>query len=386
MSLLRRTFRRWWQVPRQISDRVDHRTITFLELFYDLVYVVLIAEVAHVLAVHVDLAGLGSFVFLFLIVWWAWLNGAVYHDLHGNNDIRSRVFTFLQMIFVGAMAVFAHGAMGETYAGFALAYAGFQLLFAYLWWRTGVYDPAHRPLARPYVRGFLVTTLLFVVSVWTPVPWRFYLWGLALAVSLLLPFVNSLRGGLAPETQAQIEQAFTVRASTVERLGLFTIIVLGEVIVGVIRGLQSALHLDWRIGTMGLLGMLVAIGIWWIYFDLISSNKPKPGRASAMAWMYLHLPLTMGIAAAGAAMLNVVEAAGDPLPDTVRWLLVGSVAVVLVTIALLVRTIRSEDEHRRIHQTGGIIDLAAIPLLIALVATILVPIAAALWVWMKTVD
>ena len=78
MSLLRRTFRRWWQVPRRASEPIDHRTVSFLELFYDLVYVMLIAEVAHVLAGHADLAGLGRFVFLFLIIWWAWLNGTLY--------------------------------------------------------------------------------------------------------------------------------------------------------------------------------------------------------------------------------------------------------------------------------------------------------------------
>jgi low temperature requirement protein LtrA len=95
MNLLQRTFRSWWQVPRPISDQIEHRTVSFLELFYDLVYVVLIAEVSHILAGHVDLGGLGRFIFLFLIVWWAWLNGATYHDLHGNNhDLRTQSLLF----------------------------------------------------------------------------------------------------------------------------------------------------------------------------------------------------------------------------------------------------------------------------------------------------
>ena len=102
MNEIRRTFRHWWQVPRRASDRAEDRTVSFLELFYDLVYVVLIAQIAHALAAHVDLAGFGQFVFLFIIVWWAWLNGTLYHDLHGNNDIRTRVFTFLQMFGVAS--------------------------------------------------------------------------------------------------------------------------------------------------------------------------------------------------------------------------------------------------------------------------------------------
>ena len=86
MSGLKSSFRVWWQVPRKASDRQDERAVTFLELFYDLVYVVIIAELAHALAAHPDPKGIAAFGFLFVIVWWAWINGAIYHDLHGNND------------------------------------------------------------------------------------------------------------------------------------------------------------------------------------------------------------------------------------------------------------------------------------------------------------
>jgi low temperature requirement protein LtrA len=68
-----------------------------------------------------------------ITIWWAWFNGSSYHDLHGNNDIRTRVFTFSQMFSVVAMAVFAHDAPGEVSVGFALSYAAFQLILTYLW-------------------------------------------------------------------------------------------------------------------------------------------------------------------------------------------------------------------------------------------------------------
>ena len=69
MTSLRRTFRLWWQPPRRLMDRETDRQVTFLELFYDLVYVVLIAELAHVLSGHIDLVGLAGYAFLFIIVW-----------------------------------------------------------------------------------------------------------------------------------------------------------------------------------------------------------------------------------------------------------------------------------------------------------------------------
>jgi low temperature requirement protein LtrA len=133
MNSLRRSFRNWWKAPRRVSDREIDRRVTFLELFYDLVYVVLIAELAHTLSENINLLGIGSFVFLFVIVWWAWINGTMYHDLHGHNDIRTRVLTFVQMLCVAAMAVFAHNALGKESVGFALSFAAMQLTLTYLW-------------------------------------------------------------------------------------------------------------------------------------------------------------------------------------------------------------------------------------------------------------
>ena len=65
MDLLKQYFRTWWQPPRPISDQPEHRSVSFLELFYDLVYVVLIAQLAHGLAEHPDIIHVIHYFFLF---------------------------------------------------------------------------------------------------------------------------------------------------------------------------------------------------------------------------------------------------------------------------------------------------------------------------------
>jgi low temperature requirement protein LtrA len=321
----------------------------------------------------------------------------MYHDLHGNDDLRTRVFTFLQMFTVAAMAVFAHNALGEGSVGFALSYAAFQLVLTYLWWRTGVHDPDHRPLSWPYSATFLITTLLFVASAFIPPPWRFYLWGLALLLSLLLPLLILNMGRIYPRIQAELDRTSPISPSAVERFGLFTIIVLGEVIVGVVAGVAGHHHLSWLVGVTAGLGMLIAIGMWWVYFDFVSQHAPLPGRGTIARWLYLHLPMTMGIAAIGAAVLNVVEHAGEPLSTEVRWLLVGAVALALVCIAILMRTIQIPSEHYGLYRTGGIVTfisglvilllgfsgLGAIPVLILLNLLMLAPIFYGLKVWIQ---
>ncbi len=397
MNAIRRNFRQWWQPPRRLTDRKADRSVTFLELFYDLVYVVIVAELAHALAGHVNWVGLGQFVFLFIIVWWAWWNGTSYHDLHGNNDIRTRVFTFLQMGAVAAMAVFAHNAIGEGSIGFALSYAAFQFILLLLWWRSGVHDPDHRPLSRPYVAGFALTTMLFVGSVIVAEPIRYYLWGVALLISLLLPLNTFFVGRDDPKVQAQINMVLAVSPSLVERFGLFTIIVLGEVIVATVSGLAEHHDLDWIVGLTAALGMLIAVGIWWLYFDFISHHQPRPGRNMVVAWFYLHLPMTIGIVGSGAAVLNIVEHAGEHLPADVRWLLVGSLALVLLTITMLMHTIQYSSEYRRLYKTGGwsalisailiallgLTHLEIIPLLIIVIVLLLAPIFYSFRVWVE---
>ena len=397
MTELRSSFRTWWKPPRSLRDRETDRSVTFLELFYDLVYVVLIAELAHSLATDVTLGGVAGFAFLFTIVWWAWFNGSSYHDLHGNDDVRTRVFTFLQMFTVAAMAVFAHNALGEGSVGFALSYAGFQLILTYLWWRTGVHDPQHRPLSQPYVIAFLITTLLFLASTLVPPPFRFYLWGLALVLSLLLPLNMFRQRGSTPEISQQIERAINVSPALVERFGLFTIIVLGEVVAGTIRGVAGTEQLTWLVGATASLGMLIAIGIWWIYFGLLAHHPPIATASKVAQWFYLHLPLTAGIAAAGAAVLSIIEHSSEPLNAAASWLVVGSVTLVLVCVALLMQTIRLSDEQIEYYHRGsrlilvsalaillvGVLSPSTIPLLLLIVVLILVPIVYAVVIWVR---
>ncbi len=395
MSVYGQRFRKWWQPPRKASDRELDRSVTFLELFYDLIYVALIAQLAHALAEHVTVAGVLNFAFLFIIVWWAWFNGSTYHDIHGNNDIRTRVFTFLQMFTVAFMAVFAHNALGEGSVGFALSYTAFQLILTYLWWRTGVHDPNHRPLSRPYSFAFLVTTLLFTVSVLVPAPYRFYLWGIAVLISLILPFNTFLQGRKDTLIQEEVDRILDVSPSLVERFGLLTIIVLGEVVVGTVNGVAEHDHLTWTVGITAVLGMLIAIGLWWVYFDFVSHRKPQATMSKVGQWFYLHLPMTAGIAAVGAAVFNIIEHGAEPMEASVRWLLVASVSLVFACVALLMQSLQLPPEQVSLYRRGGmitlvasalilllgLIPLATIPLLAILIILMLVPIFYGIKVW-----
>lgn len=358
-------FRIWWQRPRKYSDQEEERRVTFLELFYDLVYVVIIAQLAHSLSTHINLVGFLQYGFLFLMVWWAWFNGAMYHDLHGNNDIKTRVMTFLQMMAVGTMAVFAHHALDSGSTGFALSYGAFLLIITYLWWRTGVHEKEHRPLSTPYTLTYLLAALLTLGSVFVEPPIRFYIWGFNLGIIVLLPMFMLIASQKNPAIKVQFDRSATISNSMVERFGLLTIIVLGEVIVGVVNGVAGQHHFTLLTGITGGLGMLIAIGIWWVYFDFVSSHPPRKGVLPEAGWAYLHLPLYICIAAAGAAILNVINTPGDMIPVNAKILLSSSVSVSFLCIAFIHKTIQIPRESQKIHRfTGRIIFFAAFLVLI----------------------
>ena len=85
-----------WQPPRPHGEQPRERTVGPLELFYDLAVVVLVAQAAHHLAGHLTWRGFGEFAAVFTLVWIAWTNGSLHHELHGHEDARARSTFLLQ--------------------------------------------------------------------------------------------------------------------------------------------------------------------------------------------------------------------------------------------------------------------------------------------------
>jgi low temperature requirement protein LtrA len=197
-----------------------------------------------------------------------------------------------------------------------------------------------------------------------------------------------------PATQGG-DARISTTPSLIERLGLFVIIVLGEVIVAAVTGMADVHPLELDGIVIGLLGVVVAIGLWWIYFDLVSHFAPVSRRTQL--WLNLHFPLVVAIVAGGAAVLNTVEHVAEPLPDAVRWLLVGSLAAAVLSIALLAWTLELRRTQPELYRTAeialpvcallclgvGLTDWGAKASLSAMMVLLLAPVAAGVVVWIK---
>jgi low temperature requirement protein LtrA len=392
----RNSIRRLWRPPGRFEDRDPDRRVSFLELFFDLVFVAVIARLAHALAENPSWEGAGWFVLLFYAVWSSWINGTFYHDLHGTDDLSIRVFTFAQMLAVAVMAVHADKVPGDGSDGFALAYAANTLLLVVLWFRTGIHDPHHRPASIPYSTAYLCSATLFATSVLADPPLSHWMWGLGLFAEMTGYWVAMSRW--TPPASQGGDATIATTPSLIERMGLFVIIVLGEVVVGSVNGMADLTPLDINELVIGSLGILVAIGLWWLYFDLISHREPV-SRLTQL-WLYLHLPLVIALAAGGAGVLNTIEHSAADLPGSVRWLLVGSLAIAVLsilalTLVLQIRTLgaaaagvyavadRALLVSALLIGAVGLTEWGAKTSLLAMVILLLLPAYAGLRVWAR---
>jgi low temperature requirement protein LtrA len=175
--------------------------------------------------------------------------------------------------------------------------------------------------------------------------------------------------------------------SLVERLGLFTIIVLGEFVFGVVDGLSLPERDALTIAT-GMIALVIGFGFWWIYFDLVGRRMPRDG-GTVWTWMLSHLPIQLSIVGAGAAIVSVIEHAHDATtPAETSILLGGSVAIGLVG---LIVTERSLEDARRLEivyrPLGAVLATGAAIALLAgwlapapwVLAALIVAILTALW-------
>jgi low temperature requirement protein LtrA len=337
--------RHLWQPPRAHGDQPRERTVGPLELFYDLAVVVLVAQSAHLLAVDLTWHGVGEFAAVFGLVWIAWTNGSLHHELHGREDVRGRSTFLLQILVLVAMGAFIPHASGVRGAAFAIATAVLFAILAGLWLLAARGDrPEYRRSSRIFVLGTAAMAVLLAVTALLPPTARIPAWG-ALDVAYLAGF--ALVTLTAVPTQAV---ALTITDALIERFGLLTIIVLGETLTGVVNGLASQ---PVSAGTLsvGLIAVVVGFGAWWTYFDFAGHRPPKPTPAGTVQWMYGHLPLTAAIAAMGAAMVSLADHAHDArTPASTAWTLCGGAALVLCSTMLLATSLKAWKTERRFYR------------------------------------
>ncbi|MBG0850363.1 low temperature requirement protein A [Streptomyces spinoverrucosus] len=346
--------RQLWQPPRAHGQQPQHRVVGPLELFYDLIVVVLVGQAAHHFAGHLTWHGLGEFATVFALVWIAWLNGTLHHDLHGYDDARGRIMFLLQILVLVPLGAFIPEAGGERGGAFAVSAGVLFAVLALVWFLAGRGGPVEfRTSSRMYVTATAACAVVLAGSAFLPAEDRVLAWAL-LAVAYLLGFAAVI--AKVPPAQAA---ALTVTDALTERFGLLLIIVLGETVLGVVDGLAEVPTSVMGI-AVGLVAVVVGFGAWWTYFDFAGHRQPRRTRVATVQWMILHLPLTAAVTAMGAAMVTLVEHAHDDrTPPATAWVLCVGVGVVLCTTMLLATSLKVWERDRGLYRPLAYLSVAS---------------------------
>ena len=333
------------------------RKVTWLELFFDLVFVAAVAQVAAPLHDDYTLAGLIRFTPLFALIWWAWTGHTVFSTRFDSDDVIQRTLTLVQMFAVAVMAANAKDALDtRSSAGFAAAYSAVRFLLVAQYFRAR-HVPEARPLTTRYVVGHGGAAVLWLLSALVPAPGRFWIWGIALAIDLGTPWLAVHHSVNVPPDAAHLP----------ERFGLFTLILLGESVVAVMHGMESQENWPPGAALSAFLGMGIAFLIWWWYFDGAggASEQPVHTKRDALrfhVWSYAHFPLYLGTVVAGVGVQRIVTAAArDTLTTTESTILTSAVATVMLALTIIGATsaARRHRNHSRLapHLTLTLITL-----------------------------
>lgn len=326
---LSKKFTIWWGPPKKFSTDKSERRITWLELFYDLVYVIAIARLVHQLAHHISFGGFVEFVCLFTLVYWGWLNGSLHHDLHGNQGLRTRLMMLWQMLIIAALSV----TLGKPSAGYGqitVIFILMQLFITYQWWSVGFYDKEHRRYSKPYIALFLVAAGLMVLSLFVPKFWLAIIFPVILICNYAPPF-------LTHRLLVKSDKRLDLSSSMFERLGLFTIIIFGELVIGVVNGVSEMVSLGWIDWANFALAIVIVFSLWWIFFVFVSTREVQKGFAKASLLELLYIPALASLCLVASCFPSFFGAdAGVPLQGMFGYAIAAFLFCIILIMELLV--------------------------------------------------
>jgi len=312
---------------RTIDATSPERHASWLELFFDLVFVLAVSRVAMILAQNSDWHGFSKYAALFVPLWWCWVGYTFYADRFESDEASYRILMFAGMLAVAALALTLGGAF--TPAGdsrFVVCYSLVLLVLAGLYLRAAVYIPLARRYALQFTLGLAAAAAVLLASLFFSPTVRYVVWAAALAILLGIPFFNRKQTRTIPVDFSHIP----------ERLGLFTIIVLGEAVLATATG---ANNVEWNFTTIiaAALGFAMAACIWWINFEFVEDSPIKStSLVPRFTFLYGHFFVVSSIVVFGIGIEHAIKESTEVhLHLATLVLLAGGISACLGAITVI---------------------------------------------------
>ncbi|GAA1952823.1 low temperature requirement protein A [Microbacterium deminutum] len=313
----------------------DASRADWMELFFDLVFVALVGQLSSGLHHEPTFAELAVFLALFASVWWSWVNLTFTINIQEGLSRRALAgYMLAAMAAVGVMAVAAPEAIADRAWLFALGNAALRAVMLALWvrrsWNTGA---GSRVRVLAYNGG---TAVIWLVSAFTPSPFRFVLWAIAIAIEIVL-LVVSAPGLLQRIGGINVEHL-------ADRFGTLVIIALGESVLAIVIAISTTFTP--LSAVVAVLSFVITAGLAWAMFmfgiDAMRTGLEQlvaRGDARGVVETVAFLPfvLVAGIMMLAGAVSLAIEHPQSALPPSAAASLGGGVILFYGTNAAITR-------------------------------------------------
>ncbi|MGZ5202886.1 MAG: low temperature requirement protein A [Telluria sp.] len=264
------------------------RRATWLELFFDLIYVVTMGEVTHILSHthegHLAPLQFWKFVLIFIPLWWIWVSHTMYANRFDADDGKHRLATLFIMFLLIVISGLLDERFPASFEAIVLCYVGAKYTIAMMYFVSKHRHKESVELTTAVGWVILAGSTISLASILFPSPQRYVVFYLGILFDLLV-FIFFL--------PRRLEAIPVHTAHLIERVGLLTIILLGESVSSLSVGLAS---ISWTVERLltAATGFVMISGIWWVYFDsfhLLSEQKLTTGHSI----LYSHLFVFIGL-------------------------------------------------------------------------------------------
>jgi low temperature requirement protein LtrA len=318
--------------PAEELELEAEQGVTALELFFDLVFVFAITQVARFLYNHPTWLGLIEATALLMALWFAWTGYAWLGNTAGTDEgsIRAVLLVVMGPLLIASLAV-PH-AFGKEALAFGIAFFCVRAMHIAAYGVLARDDPRLRGVTARLARTILPAAALLVLAGAVSGTGRAICWAAALTIDY--------GGLLLTGTENWRVQA----THFAERHRLIIIIALGESIVAL--GAAGSGELSRDVIICALLGIAVAAALWWTYFDFVATvaerklreaDQATRARMARDSFSYLHLPMVAGIVLFAFGVKVALAHVHAHLPSVPATALAGGVALYLLALSLLKR-------------------------------------------------
>jgi low temperature requirement protein LtrA len=266
-----------------------HRRATWLELFFDLIFVVTLGDVTHILSHthegHITPGQFSKFVLVFVPLWWIWASHTLYANRFDSDSRPHRFSTLVIMFLILISSGLVDQRFATDYPVIVACYFGARAIISGMYFHSGYRRHHHSAVAARLGAVFLIGACISLASTLFEAPLRYAVFYLGILFDLCALVALRRRLAKIPVHTDHL----------IERVGSLTLIVLGESVFSLAAGLENNV---WEVS--GLLaaatGFVMVASIWWVYFDsfyLLTEQKLTTGHSILYSHLFLFLGLSI---------------------------------------------------------------------------------------------